>query len=459
MDPTSGHDPESEGNRDDGGDNEVHVLSTDDRLRFRGQEFTDAIEALRETHSELAPAASELDSLLTIWDGTIAASKRLTEEDKERLRPVFGDVPAGGLAAHDLVDRLSDAVEDTEWGLDMVYNFVMRVFRPKREPIFHNAILISVVAAFEAHLSKLAEEYYRAAPDALHKVPREAAKEFSLRELQELGSIADAVEMAIEQRVTALMFGSLGDWKKFFADRLNIDLSDLIGNWAAVQEVFERRHCLVHNEAKASRRYVRAFPSTELQEPLDVDAEYVEQTLETLELLGVLVHAKVWAKFADHKQQVVDALESRGFTSLKEGRWQFSSNIYQAWQALPLTESEQRMAKVNLWISDKGINGVESIRAEVDAWDVSGSSEVYQFAKLCLLEDLDAAFDALPTMISRDHVAGKELATWPLLAPLRQDARIKQYADIMKDYLSEEAYSTADYLDEGVDPGEANTEE
>lgn len=33
------------------------------------------------------------------------------------------------------------------------FDFVRRIYRPRRQPIFHNAILISVVAAFESHLA------------------------------------------------------------------------------------------------------------------------------------------------------------------------------------------------------------------------------------------------------------------------------------------------------------------
>lgn len=97
------------------------------------------------------------------------------------------------------------------------------------------------------------------------------------------------------------------------------------------------------------------------------------------------------------------------------------------------------MAKVNLWIARKNLNGLDSIRNEVSKWDVSGSDEIYDFAKLCLLEELDPAFAMLPVMIEREKIGGEGVATWPLLTPLREDPRIQRFADIMRDYLSEEA--------------------
>lgn len=423
-------------------DEDVREITRDDRFRFLAQDFADAIEALRETHDELSPAASELDSVTNAFGGTFEGSKRLTDDDRELLASVFRDVPESRLTAHQLVDRLWQAVKDTEWGPALTYNLVRRVVRPRREPIFHNAILISVVAAFESHLAKVVGEYYRAAPEALHKLPKEAVKEFSLRELQAMSSIEDAVEMAIEQRVTALMFGSLAGWKNFFSERMNIDLASLSGDWGSIHEIFERRHCIVHSEATASRRYIRNHPDVELREPLNADADYVRRAMETLELLGMLLHMAVWSKFALDQQEVVAAIENRGFASLKEARWQFSLRIYENWQTLPLSEAEQRMAKVNLWIARKNLYGPESIQSEVASWDVSGSDELYEFAKLCLLDELEGAFAMLPMLVEREKVAGRELATWPLLAPLREDSRIQKYAEIMRDYLSDEADNT-----------------
>jgi hypothetical protein len=419
-------------------------LTLDDRFRFLTGEFRDSIEALRETHAELAPAASQLDSLDQIWDSTFISSKRLTRDDLQLLRPAFLDIPEEGLNGHDMVQRVWDAVKDADWGPSFAFDFSRRLFRPKREPIFHNAILISLVAAFEASLSRLATEYYRAAPEALHRLPKEAVKEFSLRELQSMGSIDDAIEIAIERRVNSLMFGSLADWKKFFSERMNIEMGDLISDWGAIQEVFERRHCLVHSEGKASRRYIRNYPQTRHLQPLDVDAAYVEGAMGLLELLGSLLHMTVWSKFALDGQQVIDEMERIGFSALKDERWEFSLTVYEAWQTLPLSGVERQMSLVNIWIARKNIDGIPSIANEVAKWDVSGSAEIFTLARLCLLEELDEAFALLPIMMEHGHVGGQALATWPLLAPLREDKRIQSYADVMRDFITYETDHASD---------------
>jgi hypothetical protein len=429
------------------GDEEVEdaVLTLDDRFRFNAQNFQDAMEALREMHTELAMAASGLDNLPNLFRDSVKASKRLSTEEGQVFIPLLKELAGmvdesgqGLISAEDLVDRVFDLVMDEPWGPEFALAFLRRTYRPRREPIFHSSILISVVAAFEAHLGELAKKYYHAAPAALHDVPKESAKEFSLRELQEMGSIELAVDRAIESRVAKLTFGSFADWRRFFDDRLKINMAELTLDWKAVTEILERRHCIVHHGSQASRRYVSNFPGVEQDDDLQVDADYVEEAIARLELLGLLVSFEMWRKFAIDEEELITAVESIAFMALKEQRWGFSLSIYKWWQGLSLPEYEQRQAKVNIWVARKGLEGLDSIANEVRAWDVSGSDEVFAFAKYCLLEDLDSSFAALPRLIEMEKVGGKALATWPLLEPLRADERIHNYDSIMRDYVSDE---------------------
>jgi len=412
------------------------TISSDDRFRFTGQDFRESIDALRETHDELASAAEKLDDLQQVLNGTLEVPKKLSNDERKLIARAFKGIPEEGLRPSEFIDRVWDAVAHTDWGPTFAVNLANKLYRPRRQPIFHNAMLISLVAAFEAHLTKLATEYYRGAPSALHDLPREAMKEFSLKDLQGMNSIDDAIEVAIEARIVKLMYGSLADWKKFFADRMNISMDGLSESWETIREIFERRHCIVHSEARASRRYVAAVKGATLHQHIDATPDYVRSAIDSIELLGVLLHGAVWEKFATDKQEVVDALEATGFEALKASRWDFSLALYERWQALPLSEEEQRMAKVNIWIAKKELFGGETVIDEIAAWDVSGSDELFKFAKLCLLEDLDGAFEMIPILIERDKMDGKSLATWPLTSGLRKDPRIRDYADLVHGYLA-----------------------
>lgn len=421
-------------------DDEItHPLTVDDRFRFLMQDCVDSIEALRETHEELNDAANGLDAIETVWTKPFKLSAPIGEHGREKLSEAMrAPIPEGGISTRDLVDRIWATTKDEPWGPSFTYELMRRVTRTRRAPIFHNAMLTSAVGVFEGHLAKVVEEYYRAAPEALHTLPKESSKEFSLRELQDLGSIEDAVEIAIERRVTKLMFGSLADWKRFFSERMHIDLGPLSGDWGKFTEIVERRHCIVHNQARASRRYCASNHSVEVGETLHATPSYVQDAITRLELMCLLTVAAVWQKFSMDKRDLIDTLERIAFEALKRERWTVSSRLYEAWRELPLSEQEKRMCQVNLWIAEKAIHGAESIKLEVETWDVSGSDEIFHLARLCLLDDNDAAFELLPRLVQHEKIGGEELATWPLLASLRADSRIDDYGEIMREYVDDQ---------------------
>jgi hypothetical protein len=95
--------------------------------------------------------------------------------------------------------------------------------------------------------------------------------------LKKLGSIEDAVESAIASRVDGLLHGSIARWRKFYKDRLNLDFTDLAIDWATAEEVFERRHAIIHNGGRATKKYLNVTKQTGIvvDEPLISDAEYV----------------------------------------------------------------------------------------------------------------------------------------------------------------------------------------
>lgn len=413
-------------------------ISLDDRFQFIGMDYLESIEALRETHLELTPAASGLDNSPRALTDSFALLN-LDDNEKRMLRPAFENAPESGLSPLELLDRMLRAVGETAWGPEFILNFMKRAYRPKREPIFHDAMLISLVSSFEAHLAKLAGLYYQCAPVALSDVPKEAAKEFSLRELQDMDSIQDAVDTAIERRVTKLMFGSLGDWKKFFAERMNIDLADMSVPWKEIVEIFERRHCLVHNDARASRRYAEAVEDSTYDEELHASQGYVSAAIEKLELVGLVLHVRVWKKFTEDVTRVSASLEDTSFAALQESRWAFAQALYELWQRLPLSAKDRRTGEVNLWLVKRELNGLDAVRAEIEAWDVSDADELFTFAKHCLLEQVDEAFAMVPSLLERDKLGGRALARWPIAAVLRRDPRIDLYRDQVRAFLREEA--------------------
>jgi hypothetical protein len=421
------------------------TATPDQRFQALGQYFLRTVESLRQTHEGLADAARDLDDLSSII-GPVAerVAREATSEQQSAVRAVFDSVPEDGVDPGDFIRRMWEATSDAPWGPDLVSAISETAQRRPREPLFHGAMLTSAVSSVEAHFAHLAEEYFRAAPDALHDVPKDSAKEFSLRDVMGMDSIEDAVETAIESRISDLSYGNLTGWKAFFRDRLKVDLGDLAPDWDQIIEIFERRNCIVHHEGSASKRYVRAVGSGTVGNGLETDYDYVQVAIGALELLGIRLHVAVWQKFNKSAIDVITWLEAASFAVLRREQWSTSLALYETWQTLPLTRDQALLAHVNLLLAKKGLHGLDATRGEIEAWDVSGLDEIYTFAKATLLDDLDRAFAMAPALIEREKLGGWALATWPLTKGMRSDARIQQYADLMKEYLSESTSSGDD---------------
>ncbi|MDI2099563.1 hypothetical protein [Ruicaihuangia caeni] len=419
----------------------ISHLSVDQRFLGLGDYFLQAVERLRDTHAGLASAAQRLDDLSSVFDGARSRMAReATTEQKAIVVEVFDSVPESGMAREEFIRRMWEATSDFSWGPDFVGALVDAAHRQPREPLFHGAMLTSAVSSLEAHLAHLAEEYFRAAPEALHDLPRESAKEFSLRDILAMSSIEEALEAAIESRISELSYGNLAGWRAFFKDRMKIEMPEMALDWSALIEVFERRNCIVHHEGRASRRYVRSIETqVSVHDTLQTDRDYVQQAISALELLGIRLHVAVWRKFTTDASLVGEWVEATSFAALRREEWATSLHLYETWRSLPLSNHESILAHVNLLLAKKGIHGLTAAQAEIEAWDVSGLDEIFAFAKYSLLEQLDEAFAMVPELLQRGKLSGWALAVWPLTKPLRADKRIQKYAGIMQDHLSSDA--------------------
>lgn len=419
-----------------------------------GQAFSRAMDALREVHTGLSHHAELMDAP----ERAMAVPKvirTLDHDSSVRLRAVLAGIFVEDVTRTDFLQKLYDGIEDEPWGARVFLGFSEVVTRHQRSPMFHSAMLTSTVSRFEAHLAMLASDYFHSAPAALNKVAREEAKEFSLADLQRLGSVEAAIEAAIESRVSKLQFGSISDWKTFFKDRLNIELTSLC-DWDEIREIYERRHCVVHNNGLASTRYTSAIKSeVEVGDVLEIDEEYTTRAMITLEALGVKLLAAAWRKFGEHGEGPNFFLNRLAYAAMLADRWDYAQTINENILSHARNESEKHVAQVNVWLSIKNLHGVQKIQRSVETWDLSASSDVYRLAQAALLSDLDACFEHIDSLLARDELSAEDLATWPLLKDVRGDSRSEKYSDLMRRYIEKDVLEEPSAVEQDEPTGEA----
>lgn len=428
-------------------------------FRQSGRAFARSIEALREVHEGLSEKASLLDSASQFMPppGLMHA---MGPEGRERLSEVLSELFEDGSPRHsEFLGELYDAIEHEPWGIRVFLGISETLGRHRREPIFHSAMLTSAVSSFGAHLTNLAYDFFYSVPSALNKPAKDDRsakddlKEFSLADLQRLGSVQAAVESLIEARVLQLSYGSLSDWRAFFKDRLKIDLAE-VADWSELREIHERRNCVVHHDGIASPRYVGAVGGAiEVGGYLEVDLAYVNRAITVLESAGLVLLIEIWRKLCSDPEAPATFLSVQGFEAMKVDRWAQSLAIHENLLANSTSEADRLVAQVNVWLSLKNLNGLESVQSAIDAWDTSAASDRYLLAKAALLDDVDLSFALIERLFERDELSAEELATWPLLRAVREDARIEKYGELLRGYAEDEGDEDAEEVGELI--GEA----
>ncbi|WP_149202722.1 hypothetical protein [Actinotalea subterranea] len=399
-------------------------------------EYENRVDALRELLDATLQHARELDSVENRLKH-ISVILALIPRDKRREVLDAMRIPDSPTWARDTILVLVDRFLHEEWGPRLVAAVRRSFTQPPRSPILLNSLLTNAVSAFELHLAELTRVYYECIPQALDAASKE--KEFSLPELKALGSIEDAVDVAVSRRIDGLLFGSFAGWRKFYRDGIKIDFETLSIDWAAVQEVFQRRHTIVHNGARATKRYMTETGApVELGQPLDCTPDYVEACFDELFALGALAAVELFRKVGGEDRAACDELHGIEYRMMLAGKWRLVSRVSSHGLTIPADSATSEVFKVNLWLARKRLEDLDTIRPEVEAWDVSASSDRFKLAKAALLGEADEAFALIPGLLASGDISGIDLFEWPLLNDLRADERFKDLQDTIRSSVERE---------------------
>lgn len=417
--------------------------------------FHDTLDGLRDLHADVMPHVADLDEK-RLSPEALTVLRQLPAEKRERLRKAMRRIldrqtaaesepvgPGGnnGASAHEAeVEQGLD--EDDERELVEIFEghdnarleFSVRLGRALRSParteLLRSSLLTMAVAAFEVLCGRIVAAKFGRHPKSLGSEP-----EFSLAQLEAFSDISEARELLIENRVDSFArrdFDSWADWFKKDAN-LGLDFDSLCIDRAALSEIFQRRHVIVHNSGQASRRYLQYL---ELDNPpkvgqsLPVSEEYLDAAIDQLDALGTLLAIGAWAKLYSEGSELAYAFMSERSQQLMYiGRWNPVKCICGIGIKLDGKTAKQRceVFKVNHWLAIKRLDGLDRIKGEINEWDTSALDPVFPFVKSVLLDELDEAFDQLPSLFKGDSLNQASLEQWPILEEMRADPRCEDF--------------------------------
>ncbi|MEU0601400.1 hypothetical protein ABZ484_24620 [Streptomyces sp. NPDC006393] len=391
-------------------------------------DFVDRIEAARDIINLATPVILAEDRPESVVKKFVSQLKYLTDEELDDFFELFktaGDGPDDHPWQLTLLNSIWEKFKGKPWAPKLATDVHSMLRRPPRIDFLLESTVVSAVTSFEVLFASLISSFLKVSPQALEAMSKEKEKEFSLRDLKGLSSIEEAVNLAISRRVDDLMFGSVADWRKFCIDKLNIKFEDLCSDWPAVQEIFQRRHVLVHAGGIASHRYVASVSATtnardiKVGDRLKTNEVYVHATLDSILAFGVLLASSIGMKFArDHDSTILSNLHSLTYSRLQEREQDLVKHLCAAGAKIATGYEDQLLFKVNGWIALKRDNR-KAVQQEVEQWDTSALEDRFKLAKMCLLGEDDEAFQLMKKMHGSGDLSSEDVLEWPLFEDVR----------------------------------------
>jgi hypothetical protein len=335
-------------------------------------------------------------------------------EPPEEEEPQGGDTEEGAPR-----NKLNEIFRGDEFALaSFLDSYTRAMTGPSRVTIVHNSFLVMAVSAFEVLVSGLVARHFIAFPGALDP----DKNEFSLDDVQGFKTQEDALDLLISRRVSALMYGGLDDWSKWFAGRGNINLPELAIDWEVVREIFQRRHIVTHSGGLVSSEYLAKVKLTDppaLGSRLIVDEDYLQAAFDQLDALGTGLGVRAWGTWSpEQRNSSAAALLRRTYQTMLLGRWRVTEQL--AEMSIQCDEELRHSIRCNGWLSVAERAGYEAIKTSVAQWDVSALAGRFKLVRLVLMQDLDAALASVPGLLAAEELRKGELREWPILRTLRE---------------------------------------
>lgn len=288
------------------------------------------------------------------------------------------------------------------------------------EELLRKSLIVSAISSFEVLFGQIARAIYAVNSSALN----DSEYSFTLQELAKFSTLDDAREYLIERRISALLRDSVDGWDKWLKRSSGgLSMDSLPVDWPLIREAFARRNLIVHTGGVVNHLYISVlqklgFPDISkipVGSRLAVDEEYLDSVLQELLGLGRVLACAIGSKlYKDREGEFTSSAYSSIQDLAVKRAWGSCSVICEYLLSRDLPRQREMQVRVRFWLSRKEMDGVDSIRDEVERWDTSGLTKGISHCKAVLLGDLNSAISDISELLKRGELNRFELAIDPL---------------------------------------------
>lgn len=176
------------------------------------------------------------------------------------------------------------------------------IMKPRQKDLLFNSSFVFLISHFQYLFTKLLFSYFSLFPEFLSK----KSINIKFEELQYYNDINEIHDMIIEKSVEEIMYKPFQAQIDFFEKTLKINCGKEKINWDKINEAFERRNIVIHNNNIVNEKYLSKTKSLtilnqdkkiELNSYLSIDKKYFNDIFNELIIAGTIIHHDCWMKW------------------------------------------------------------------------------------------------------------------------------------------------------------------
>ncbi len=209
---------------------------------------------------------------------------------KDRLREADGLVNAERIST--AVNGIVEIFKEYDWAL------VNITLSDQRCELLWKASFMMMIAYFDYLLSDILHCYYDRYPEALNE-----EMTLSYGELRKCSNLKEANNILIERKIESLLYKRFDERLRFFADVLVVDIAETKIRWEIINEAYQRRNIIVHNNGIVNGRYIRNVvhcnggEKLKAGDRLTISAEYYLRACREVLFGGIILVQNCWRKW------------------------------------------------------------------------------------------------------------------------------------------------------------------
>ncbi|MBF2751510.1 hypothetical protein ACE3LZ_03170 [Staphylococcus saprophyticus] len=311
----------------------------------------------------------------------------------------------------------------------------------------------NLISIFEGLVSNLFVYYFKYSndPNLLNK------ENMEFKDLKYIEKIEDVRDYIIDKKVMKIMFDSFNNWLKKYCDFCiksgynSID-RDYKEYRYLINELFERRHLLTHNNGKINHIYlsktdVKLNGDMNIGDELIVSNEYLDEAILAILEFGTILYTKsINVKEFVDKQKYLISLNSLGLDFLTNGYYKASEYIFQ----FLFNSSENKKGngndvyKYNIWLS-KLLRNDKSCIIEIDRFfEHKDCNEDDELARSILLGKENYIHTIENFLAGASYSQVINILSWPIFLLLKND---DEFIELKGKYLYNEFKERVDLND------------